>query len=258
MRAIRGNEIAMIFQDPMTSLNPAMPIGRQITEPLIRHMGMSQLAAAKRASDLLGMVGIASPRSRLADYPHQFSGGMRQRVMIAIALSCEPSLLIADEPTTALDVTIQAQILELIAELTNQLHMSTILITHDMGVVAGLADRVCVMYAGRVVESAEARSLFHTPRHPYTEALLESVPRIDRPRPNRLTAIDGFPPNLVERIVGCPFEPRCAHAIERCRVEAPAPRSASEAAAEHVIECHVDIASVGADAASGGGDNAGR
>jgi oligopeptide transport system ATP-binding protein len=247
MRAIRGGEIAMIFQDPMTSLNPVLPIGHQIVEALEAHQGMGREVARRRALELLQLVGIPSARTRLDDYPHQFSGGMRQRVMIAMAISCQPKLLIADEPTTALDVTIQAQILELIGRLRRELGMAVILITHDLGVVAGICDRVNVMYAGRIVESADADTLFDDPRHPYTLGLLRSVPRIDEPRKEKLIPIEGLPPTLIDLAPGCPFAPRCVFRIARCEenpeleaVEPAAPESAP-AANGHRIACWVDV-----------------
>src|SRR5512138_111530 len=198
MRHVRGNRIAMIFQDPMTSLNPVLTIGRQITESLELHMKMSGSQARKRAVDLLGMVGIPSAANRLDDYPHQFSGGMRQRVMIAMALSCNPELLIADEPTTALDVTIQAQILEIIKDLSRRLNTAVILITHDLGVVSGMCDRINVMYAGYIVETANTKEIFANPLHPYTLGLLASIPRVDEQRKEKLTPIEGLPPDLVQ------------------------------------------------------------
>src|SRR5262245_43296722 len=222
MRRVRGREIAMIFQEPMTSLNPVLTVGRQLTEGLEIHLGMSPAAARTRAVELLGMVGIPDGADRLAQYPHQFSGGMRQRVMIAMALACEPALVLADEPTTALDVTIQAQILELMKSLSRSLGVAMLMITHNLGVVARYADRVNVMYAGRIVERGTAREIYADPRHPYTRGLLRSVPRLDEPRRSRLDPIEGQPPDLSRLPVGCAFAPRCAHAIDRCRVDAPA------------------------------------
>jgi len=221
MREVRGGEIGMVFQEPMTSLNPVLSIGRQITEMLEQHRGSDHAAAQKRAVELLGLVGIADPQRRLKQYPHQLSGGMRQRVMIAIALACEPKLIIADEPTTALDVTIQAQILELMQSLTHRLGVALIVITHNLGIVARYARRVNVMYAGRIVESGSAPSIYHTPHHPYTMALLKSVPRLDRPRQARLDPIEGSPPDLTRLGAGCAFRPRCRFAVERCAIEAP-------------------------------------
>jgi oligopeptide transport system ATP-binding protein len=238
MESVRGKEIAMVFQDPMTSLNPVLTIGRQITETLIRHFGIAKNEAERRAVELLAKVGIPDPINRLGDYPHQFSGGMRQRVMIAMALACNPSLLIADEPTTALDVTIQAQIMELVLSLRDQLHMAIIWITHDLGVVAGLAERVLVMYAGFIVEEARVDDLYTNPRHPYTLALLEALPRVDRRRDHRLKSIPGAPPSLLVAPSGCPFVTRCEYAMEKCRAENP---RLSSVGADHRIACWVDV-----------------
>lgn len=235
---VRGKHIAMIFQDPMTSLNPVLTVKRQITESLQEHMGMKPDQAVERAGELLEMVGIPDARRRLSDYPHQFSGGMRQRVMIAMALACNPSILIADEPTTALDVTIQAQIVELVIRMRQQLGMSMIWITHDLGVVAGLAERVMVMYAGFLVEKAVVDDLYENPRHPYTVALLSALPRADRRRDQRLRSIPGAPPSLLTEPKGCPFAPRCEYAFERCQVENPTLNMVSEG---HEIACWVDI-----------------
>jgi oligopeptide/dipeptide ABC transporter ATP-binding protein len=221
MRQVRGGDIGMVFQEPMTSLNPVLTIGRQITETLEQHRGADQAAAQRRAVELLGLVGIADAERRLKQYPHQLSGGMRQRIMIAIALACDPKLIIADEPTTALDVTIQAQILELMQQLTRRLGVALIIITHNLGIVARYAHRVNVMYAGRIVESGSAASLYHEPRHPYTIALLRSVPRLDRPRQARLDPIEGQPPDLTRLDRGCAFRPRCRFAIPRCAEEKP-------------------------------------
>ena len=221
MREVRGGEIGMVFQEPMTSLNPVLSIGRQITEMIEQHRGGDRAAAERRAAELMGLVGIADPRRRLRQYPHQLSGGMRQRIMIAIALACEPKLIIADEPTTALDVTIQAQILELMQQLTRRLGVALIVITHNLGIVARYAHRVNVMYAGRIVESGSAASIYHAPRHPYTMALLRSVPRLDRPRQARLDPIEGQPPDLTQLDRGCAFRPRCRFAIEACADAAP-------------------------------------
>ncbi|HET92177.1 MAG TPA: ABC transporter ATP-binding protein [Chloroflexi bacterium] len=221
MEHVRGTDISMVFQEPMTALNPVLTIGRQITESLTTHLGMNDRQAEERAAQLLEAVGIPDGVRRLGDYPHQFSGGMRQRVMIAIALSCNPSLLIADEPTTALDVTIQAQIVELVIQLREQLGMAIIWITHDLGVVAGLADRVIVMYAGYIVEEAEVDSLYNDPRHPYTLALLAALPRADRRRDRRLASIPGAPPNLLIKPQGCPFAPRCQFVLDRCWSDTP-------------------------------------
>ena len=221
MRRVRGREIAMIFQEPMTSLNPVLTIGRQLTEGLEIHLGMTPAEARARAAELLGMVGISDPERRLAQYPHQFSGGMRQRMMIAMALACNPSLILADEPTTALDVTIQAQILELMKDLSRRLGVAMLIITHNLGVVARYADRVNVMYASRIVERGSARELYAEPRHPYTLGLLRSVPRLDEPRRARLQPIEGQPPDLTRLGSGCAFAPRCAFRVERCAVDRP-------------------------------------
>jgi len=221
MRQVRGGEIGMVFQEPMTSLNPVLTIGRQITEALEQHRGSDHATACRRAEELLGLVGIADPARRLKQYPHQLSGGMRQRVMIAIALSCDPKLIIADEPTTALDVTIQAQILELMRQLTRRFTVALIVITHNLGVVARYANRVNVMYAGRIVESGLAHAIYHDPRHPYTMALLHSVPRLDRPRQMRLDPVSGQPPDLTRLGAGCAFQPRCRFAVPGCAIAVP-------------------------------------
>jgi oligopeptide/dipeptide ABC transporter ATP-binding protein len=221
MREVRGGEIGMVFQEPMTSLNPVLTIGRQITETVEQHRGADSAAATRRAEELLGLVGIADGPRRLKQYPHQLSGGMRQRVMIAIALACNPKLIIADEPTTALDVTIQAQILELMQRLTHQLGVALIVITHNLGIVARYASRVNVMYAGRIVESGSAAAIYHDPKHPYTMALLRSVPRLDRPREARLEPIEGSPPDLTRLDGGCAFRPRCRFAIAACAASIP-------------------------------------
>ena len=221
IRDVRGNQVAVIFQDPMTSLNPTMTVGRQIAEPVRIHKHVSKQEATDRAIEVLQLVGMPRPAERLASYPHQLSGGLRQRVMIAIALACEPKLLIADEPTTALDVTIQAQILDLIDELRDRLKMAVLLITHDMGVIAGRTDRVMVMYAGKIVESAPTRSLFSEMRHPYSEALLDSIPKLNADASVPLYSIPGVPPDLSGEFVGCRFEPRCRNATEQCRIEEP-------------------------------------
>ncbi len=220
LRAIRGNQIAMIFQEPMTSLNPVFTVGDQIAEAAIIHQGLSRKAARARAIEMLTLVGIPDPAERVDHYPHQLSGGMRQRVMIAMALVCHPKVLIADEPTTALDVTIQAQILELLERLQRELGMAIMLITHDLGVVAGTADRVVVMYAGQVVETATTAELFARPRHPYTEGLLAAVPRVDTPR-ERLRAIPGAVPAATDWPAGCRFHPRCPYAWDKCRTAEP-------------------------------------
>ncbi len=238
LEQVRGKEIAMVFQDPMTSLNPVLTIRRQITETLQVHMAMKPQQATDRAVQLLEMVGMPDAKRRLNDYPHQFSGGMRQRVMIAMALSCNPSILIADEPTTALDVTIQAQIVELVIRMKEQLGMAMIWITHDLGVVAGMAERVMVMYAGYIVERASVDELYENPRHPYTLALIAALPRADRRRDHRLKSIPGAPPNLLTAPVGCPFAPRCEYAVEHCRLENPVLESIAEG---HEIACWVDV-----------------
>ncbi len=221
LREVRGPGIGFIFQDPMTSLNPVFTVGYQLREPLIKHMGMSKSQAQLRAQELLELVGIPDAARRLKDYPHQFSGGMRQRVMIAIALACDPKVLIADEPTTALDVTIQAQILELVKDLRHKLGMAIIWITHDLGVIAGIADRVMVMYGGQIVEHAPARELFARPRHPYTRALLKTVPSVRGAREARLNVIEGQPPILWAAPISCAFRARCPHAIDLCSIQNP-------------------------------------
>ncbi|MCI0342140.1 MAG: ABC transporter ATP-binding protein [Planctomycetales bacterium] len=228
LRAIRGRRIAMIFQDPMTCLNPFLTIGRQMTEGMETHLGLSSEESRTEAIRWLERVGIPRPGERLASYPHQFSGGMRQRVMIAMALSCKPDLLIADEPTTALDVTIQAQILDLLRTLQRELGMALILITHNLGVVAGTCSRVLVMYAGRIVEQAPVGELFAHPRHPYTIGLLKSVPRLDETRKVKLLPIEGHPPDLAHPLPGCSFEPRCPYRVAECRVGTPPLRSVGE------------------------------
>jgi oligopeptide transport system ATP-binding protein len=234
MRRIRGREIGMIFQEPMTSLNPVLTIGRQLTETLETHLGTTSAQAEARAAELLSLVGITDGARRLGQYPHQFSGGMRQRIMIAMALSCDPALVLADEPTTALDVTIQAQILELMKSLSRRLGVAMLIITHNLGVVARYADRVNVMYAGKIVERATARELYANPRHPYTLGLLRSVPRLDEPRRARLQPIPGQPPDLSRLPVGCSFAPRCAYAVDRCREQQP---PLEEVADAHVSAC---------------------
>jgi oligopeptide/dipeptide ABC transporter ATP-binding protein len=236
MRKVRGGEIGMIFQEPMTSLNPVLTIGRQLTEPVEIHLGMTPSQSRARAVELLSLVGIADPERRLKQYPHQFSGGMRQRMMIAMALSCNPALILADEPTTALDVTIQAQILELMKGLSRRLGVAMLIITHNLGVVARYANRVNVMYAGKIVERGTAREIYAHPRHPYTLGLLRSVPRLDEPRRAKLQPIEGQPPDLSRLPAGCAFAPRCAFAIERCRLERP---PLDPVGPEHVSACWV-------------------
>jgi oligopeptide/dipeptide ABC transporter ATP-binding protein len=238
MRNVRGSQIAMIFQDPMTSLNPVLTIGFQLKEPLKLHLGMSNAEAEKRAIELLQIVGIPDARTRLNDYPHQFSGGMRQRVMIAMALSCNPALLIADEPTTALDVTIQAQIVDLVKQLREQFGQALIWITHDLGVVAGLAERVIVMYAGYIVEDSMVDDLYKNPRHPYTRALLRSLPRVDGSRSGKLDTIVGLPPDLISLPKGCPFAKRCGYVRDEC-IEANPPLE--EILPRHRIACWVNV-----------------
>ena len=234
-----GREIAMVFQDPMTSLNPVKKIGTALTESMRHHLGLSRADARGRAVDLLTQVGIPAPTQRLNEYPHQLSGGMRQRVTIAIAISCWPKLLIADEPTTALDVTVQKQILELLGSLQAEYEMAMVMITHDLGVVAGRADHVAVMYAGRVVETAPTRQLFQMTRHPYTRALLESIPRLEQTSHTRLAAISGRPPDLVSPPVGCRFSPRCRYAQARCLVEDPA--LTSTGVQGHTVACFFPV-----------------
>jgi len=221
MREVRGAKIAMVFQEPMTSLNPVLTVERQITETLQLHMGMSKLESQRESVNLLTRVGIPDPEMRIKQYPHQFSGGMRQRVMIAMALSCNPRLIIADEPTTALDVTIQAQILDLMKSLTTELGVALIVITHNLGVVARYADRVNIMYAGKVIERGEAREIYSNPRHPYTVGLLRSVPRLDLPRRAKLDPIEGQPPDLINLPPGCAFRERCRWAIDKCATDTP-------------------------------------
>jgi len=236
MRKIRGKEIAMIFQEPMTSLNPVLTIGRQLTEALEMHLQMKPQEAGNRAMEFLKLVGIPDPRRRLSQYPHQFSGGMRQRVMIAMALCCEPRLILADEPTTALDVTIQAQILELLKDTCRRLHVAIIIITHNLGVVARYADRVNVMYAGKIVETGSSRGIYQSPRHPYTLGLLHSVPRLDQPRKAKLDPIEGQPPDLADLPAGCSFQPRCKFAVVKCNQETP---SLCEVGENHWSACWV-------------------
>ena len=238
MRQVRGNKIAMVFQDPMTSLNPVLTVGRQISEALELHLGMDRDQALERSIELLEMVKIPEARARINDYPHQFSGGMRQRVMIAMALSCNPQLLIADEPTTALDVTIQAQIIDIVKELRRELGMAIIWITHDLGIVAGLVNRVQVMYAGYIVERAEVHEFYAHPSHPYSLGLLRSLPRLDARQRQKLTPIDGLPPDLIDMPPGCPFYPRCSFRIAECLEQNPQLR---EIGPGHEVACWVDV-----------------
>jgi oligopeptide transport system ATP-binding protein len=243
IRQVRGNRVAMIFQDPMTSLNPVLTIGDQISESLTLHLGMDKQQARKRSAELLELVGIPSAANRLDDYPHQFSGGMRQRVMIAMGLSCNPQLLIADEPTTALDVTIQAQIVELVKKLKTEIGMAIIWITHDLGVVASLAERVIVMYAGFIVEESDVADLYADPRHPYTVGLLGSLPRLDSEGLERLVSIEGLPPDLIDLPKGCPFYARCTYRIDKCNEENPKLEMVSR---NHKVACWVDVRGVAA------------
>jgi oligopeptide transport system ATP-binding protein len=238
VRDIRGNRIAMIFQEPMTSLNPVYTVGRQLGEPLELHKNIGGETLLAKCVALLESVNIPEPRRRLASYPHQFSGGMRQRMMIAMGMSCDPDIVIADEPTTALDVTIQAQLLELLQAQVARHRTALLLITHNLGVVARYADRVNVMYAGRIVESASADTIYSAPRHPYTIGLLRSVPRLDRPASEKLLPIEGQPPNPLDLPSGCAFHPRCPFAIDRCRAEAPALAAVGE---NHLAACWVDV-----------------
>jgi peptide/nickel transport system ATP-binding protein/oligopeptide transport system ATP-binding protein len=240
LRKVRGARVGFVFQDPMTSLNPVFTVGNQITEPLRKHKGMTRAEAEARAVELLELVGIPDARKRLTSYPHQFSGGMRQRVMIAIALACDPDVLIADEPTTALDVTIQAQILELVKDLRQKLGMAIVWITHDLGVIAGIADRVMVMYGGQVVEQAPVKELFGNPQHPYTRALLKTIPSLTGEREARLQVIEGQPPILGAAPTACPFRARCPHAFARCEAENPQRRAIDGRAVGqgHDVACH--------------------
>jgi len=238
MHEIRGAKIAMVFQDPMTSLNPVLTIGHQISEALVVHTGIGKEEAYKKTIELLEMVGIPLAHERYKDYPHQFSGGMRQRVMIAMSLSCKPDILIADEPTTALDVTIQAQIVELTKKLQTQFGMAVIWITHDLGVVAEIADKMNVMYAGYIVEEADVYEIYENPRHPYTLSLLKSLPRVDRKKHDRLANIQGSPPDCIQMPPGCPFKPRCGFGVKRCAEENPVLTTVAES---HKIACWVDV-----------------
>jgi oligopeptide transport system ATP-binding protein len=249
LRALRGAKVGFVFQDPMTSLNPVFTVGMQICEPLRRHMGMTKAQARARAVELLELVGIPDAKSRLNAYPHQFSGGMRQRVMIAIALACDPDVLIADEPTTALDVTIQAQILELVADLRAKLGMAIVWITHDLGVIAGIADRVMVMYGGQVVEHAPVAELFSNPQHPYTRALLQTIPKLSGAREARLHAIEGQPPLILGAPQACPFAPRCAQVQAQCHRQNPARRAVDgrPVGQGHDVACHWTAPAGGAD-----------
>lgn len=237
IRHIRGAQISIVFQDPMTSFNPVLTIGQQVSEPLEIHMGMSKKQALDRAVEMLSLVNIPKAKDRLNDYPHQFSGGMRQRVMIAMALICTPQVLIADEPTTALDVTIQAQIVELVKQLRDQLGMAIIWITHDLGIIAGLADRVGVMYAGYIIEEAAVKELYAHPTHPYTLGLINSLPRLDETVHRRLDSIDGLPPILMEKPTSCPFAPRCKYAFDRCLTENPLLKPVGP---DHNVACWYD------------------
>ena len=238
LQGIRGGQIGFIFQDPMTSLNPVLTVGYQLTEALRLHKGMSKRAARARAVEILELVGIPLAKKRLNDFPHQFSGGMRQRVMIAIALSCEPKVLIADEPTTALDVTIQAQILDLVKRLRKELGMAIVWVTHDLGVVASIADRVMVMYSGFIVERADVEQLYAEPKHPYTMALLATLPEVEGERATRLESIEGQPPDQLRAPTSCPFAPRCSYAFDRCSQENPLLQSVSS---QHEVACWWDV-----------------
>ncbi|MDO9065799.1 MAG: ABC transporter ATP-binding protein, partial [Chloroflexota bacterium] len=238
IRRVRGNKIAMIFQDPMTSLNPVLTICRQVSESLELHLNMSKDAARKRSIELLELVGIPEAAKRIDNYPHQFSGGMRQRVMIAMGLSCNPQLLIADEPTTALDVTIQAQIIDLVTRLQQEMGMAVVWITHDLGVVAGMCRRVLIMYAGNIIEQAPVEEVYANPRHPYALGLLASIPRLDAVRKSRLSPIEGMPPDLIDMPDACPFNPRCQYVQDICRQKKPQLRSVGP---EHQIACWLDV-----------------
>jgi len=238
MRSIRGAKIAMIFQEPMTSLNPVLTLGRQLTEMLQLHLKMNDDAARKRAIELMSMVGIPGAENRIDDYPHHFSGGMRQRIMIAMGLSCNPKILIADEPTTALDVTTQAQLLELMKDMLQRFHTSLVIVTHNLGVVARYAQRIYIMYAGRIVESGTTKDIFGTPRHPYTIGLLKSIPRLDEEEGTKLVPIDGLPPNLINMPSTCAFLPRCSYRLDKCAREPWPPMT--EVNGNHYIRCYAD------------------
>jgi peptide/nickel transport system ATP-binding protein len=238
MRDIRGGKIAMVFQEPMTSLNPVLTIGRQLTEALEIHLGLDRTHARQRAIELLDMVGIPDAEKRIDDYPHQFSGGMRQRVMIAMAMSCNPKIIIADEPTTALDVTTQAQLLELMADLVDKLRASLVIVTHNLGVVARYAQRLYVMYAGRIVESGTSKEIFGSPKHPYTISLLKCIPRLDEEEGTKLEPITGLPPNLINMPPTCAFRPRCRYQIEKCNRD-PWP-ALEHIDGHHYVSCYVD------------------
>lgn len=234
LRKVRGNEIAMVFQDPMTSLNPVLPIGLQLMEPLQAHLGLNKAAAQKRATELLNLVGLPNAAERLKDFPFQFSGGQRQRIMIAMALACEPNLLIADEPTTALDVTIQAQIVELIKDLQQKLGMAIIWISHNLALVAGMVDKVIVMYSGYIVEQAPVDDLYERPAHPYTMGLLQAIPTLEQRAQERLASIEGMPPDLRLPAVACPFAPRCPYVVDLCRQTVPPLQPISP---QHTVAC---------------------
>ncbi|MFO7729274.1 MAG: ABC transporter ATP-binding protein [Spirochaetia bacterium] len=237
LRNIRGNKISMIFQDPMTSLNPFLKISTQMVETIMLHQHEDKKTAREHSIEMLRMVGLPKPERRIDNYPHQFSGGMRQRVMIAMALSCNPQVLIADEPTTALDVTIQAQILEIMQDLSDRLGTALIMITHDLGVVAGLCDRIAVMYAGRIVEEADTESLFEDPKHPYTQGLISSVPRLDKKTGKKLSSIPGQPPNLIDLPDCCPFYPRCPHAMDICKNKYPSEVKTQDGSSTRRVSC---------------------
>ncbi len=238
MRSIRGAKIAMIFQEPMTSLNPVLTLGRQLTEMLQLHLKMNDDAARKRAVELMSMVGIPSAESRIDDYPHHFSGGMRQRIMIAMSLSCNPKIIIADEPTTSLDVTTQAQLMELMKDMVERFHTSLVIVTHNLGVVARYAQRIYIMYAGRIVESGTIKDIFGTPRHPYTIGLLKCIPRLDEEEGTKLVPINGLPPNLINMPSTCAFLPRCSYRLDKCSREPWPPMTAIDG--NHYIRCYAD------------------